>query len=135
MGKVKWFLSTQFQWLVTPDKVRVHPSQTGFAAHLVEENNVHMRNVTSNATPYHSGLPIGAIPESDEDDQCLTFQERKQKYQSVVGSISWFAQNTHPDLVTSHSLLSAYCNKTSHSHWNVALYVLHYIHSTIDYGI
>jgi hypothetical protein len=68
MGKVEWFLGTHFQWLATPNKVQVHLSQTSFAAHLVEENNVHMCNVTPNATPYCSGLPIDAIPESNKDD-------------------------------------------------------------------
>jgi hypothetical protein len=31
--------------------------------------------------------------------------------------------------------MSAYNNKPSLTHWNAALYVLHYIHSTIDYKI
>jgi hypothetical protein len=60
MGTVKWFLGTHFQWLVTLDEVQVLLSQCGFAAHLVEENNFHMHNVTPNATPYHLGLPINA---------------------------------------------------------------------------
>jgi hypothetical protein len=52
-----------------------------------------MRNVTPNTTPHHLGLSINAIPESDEDDQCPTFQECKQKYQSMVGLIGWLAHN------------------------------------------
>jgi hypothetical protein len=41
--------------------------------------------------------------------------------------------STGPD---SHTLfLSAYNNKPSRSHWDAPLYVLHYIHSTIGYGI
>ena len=52
----------------------------------------------------------------------------------MVGSIGWLAQSTRPDLSPSHSFLSSYNNKPSKSHWNAALYVLHYIHSTIDYG-
>jgi hypothetical protein len=39
-----------------------------------------------------------------------------------------------PDLAPTHSFLLAYNNKPSKSHWNAALYALHYIHSTIDYG-
>jgi hypothetical protein len=74
MGTVKLSLSTHFQWLITPNKVQVHLSQTIFVAHLVEENNVHMSNITLNATPYCSGLPINTIPESDKDDQCPTFK-------------------------------------------------------------
>ena len=134
MGTVEWFLGTHFQWLVTPDLVQVHLSQTGFASHLVEDNNIHLRNVTPDATPYRSGLPIDACPESNEYEMDPTFIERKKKYQSIVGSIGWLAQSTHPDITPSHSFLSAYINKPSRSHLNAALYVLHYIHSTIDYG-
>ena len=134
MGTVEWFLGTHFQWLVSPDVVKVHLSQTGFASHLIEENDVHLRNITPDATPYRSGLLIDACPESDEDETSPTFIAQIQKYQSIVGSIGWLAQSTQPDLAPSHSFLSAYCNKPSRSHLNAALYVLHYIHSTIDYG-
>ncbi len=135
MGTVEWFLVTHFQWSVTPDTVRVHLSQTGFASHLIEDNNIHLRNITPDATPHCSGLPIDACPESGEDTTHPTFVERKRKYQSIVGSIGWLAQSTRPDLAPSYSFLSSYCNKPSRSHLNAALYVLHYIHSTNDYGM
>ena len=67
--------------------VSVHLSQTGFSAHLVEANNAHTHNVTPDATPYRSGLPIDACPESDEADNCPALLERWQKYQRVVGLI------------------------------------------------
>ena len=134
MGTVEWFLGTHFQWMVSPDLVQVHLSQTGFASHLVEDNNVHLCNVTPDTTPYRSGLPIDACPESDEDETSQTFIERKKKYQSIVGSIGWLAQITRPDLAPSHSFLSTYINKPSQSHLNAALYVLQYINLTIDYG-
>ena len=134
LGTVDWFLGTHFQWSCHDNEVSVHLSQTGFAAHLVEDNNVHMRNITPDATPYRLGLPIDACPESDEADDCPALLKCKKRYQSVVGSIGWLAQSTRPDLSSSHSFLSSYNNKPSKSHWNAALYVLHYIHSTIDYG-
>jgi hypothetical protein len=65
MGTVEWFLGTHFQWLVTPDAMKVHLSQTGFVSHLVEDNDIHLRNITPDATPYRSDLPIDACPESD----------------------------------------------------------------------
>ncbi len=123
MGSVEWFLGSHFQWHKTKDEVSVHLSQTGFAAHLVEDNNAHLRSITPNATPYQSGLPINANPESDKDKNCPTFIERKQKYQSVVGSIGWLASSTRSDLAVTHSFLSAYNNKPFQSHWNAALYV------------
>ena len=120
--------------MVTPDLIQVHLSQTGFASHLVEENKIHLRNITPDATPYRSGLPIDACPESDKDEKSQTFLDRKNKYQSIVGSIGWLAQSTRPDLAPSHSFLLAYINKPSRSHLNAALYVLQYTHSTINYG-
>ncbi len=134
MDTVKWFLGTHFQWLITDDIVSVHLTQMGFVAHLVKDNNIHTHNITHNATPYCSGFPINAIPKSDEPNNCPALVEQKRKYQSVVGSIGWLAQSTRPNLVPTHSLLLAYCNKPSHGHWNAALYALHYIHSKIDYG-
>jgi hypothetical protein len=114
--------------------VKVYLSQTGFASYLVEENNIHHRNITPGATPYRSGLPIDACPKSDKDKESPGFLKRKRKYQSIVGSIGWLAQSTHPNLAPLHLFLLAYNNKPSRSHMNMALYVLHYIHSTIDYG-
>ena len=60
MGTVKWFLGTHFQWMITPDIFQAHLNQTGFVAQLVEEHNLHICNVTPDATPYCSGLPIDA---------------------------------------------------------------------------
>ncbi len=116
MGMVEWFLGMHFQWLATDGIVSVHLSQTGFVAHLVKDNNIHRRNITHNATPYRSGLPIDAIPESDKPDDCPALLERKRKYQSVVRSIGWLAQSTHPNLAPTHSFLLAYCNKSSRGH-------------------
>jgi hypothetical protein len=116
MGNVDWFLGTHFQWSCTDDKVSVHLSQTGFAAHLVEDNNIHTHNITPDATPYRSGLPIDTCPESDEADDCPALIERKRLYQSVVGSMGWLAQSTRPDLAPTHSFLSAYNIRPSKSH-------------------
>ncbi len=131
IGAVEWFLGTHFQWSVTPAVVKVHLSQTGFASHLVEENNIHHRNITPDATPYRSGLPIDVCPKSDKDKESPGFLKCRRKYHSIVGSIGWLAQSTGPDLAPLHLFLSAYNNKPSRSHMNAALYVLHYIHSTI----
>ena len=66
-------------------------------SHLVEENDIHLRNITHDATPYWSGHPIDACLESDEDEKNPTFIECKKKYQSIVGSIGWLAHTPrHP---------------------------------------
>jgi hypothetical protein len=86
MGTVEWFLGTHFQWLVNPGGVKVHLSQTGFASHLVEENDIHLRHITPDTTPYPSGLPFDACPESDEDETNPTFLEKKME----ISKHCWF---------------------------------------------
>jgi hypothetical protein len=55
-------------------------------------------------TRYRSGQPIDSIPHiemtsSARDELCL-------KYQSLIGSLNWFAHTTRPDLSTALSLLA-----------------------------
>ena len=93
------------------------------------------KNPTLDATPYCSGLPIGAIPESDKADDNKVLARCRALYQSLIGCIGWITFSTRPDLAPAHSFLSSYNNKPSPGHTEAALYVLHYIHSTVDYGI
>jgi hypothetical protein len=76
------------------------------------------------ATPYPSGISIDAISSCTKDD------DSPEAYQSLIGSIGWLS-----DLAAVHSFLSSYNNKPSVGHVKAALYALHYIHSTHDYGI
>jgi len=135
MGPVEWFLGIHFQWKSTPSAVSCHMNQAAFAANLVKQFDQHHKSPTPTATPYRSGMPIDAIPDSTEDDNCPALLKRKQRYQSAVGSIGWLANSTRPDLAPVHSFLSSYNNRPSVGHWKAVLYVLHYIHSTHDYGI
>jgi hypothetical protein len=64
--------------MITPDSVQVHLSQTGFAANLVEENYIQYHSIIHDTTHHCSGLPIDAIPESNEGKKCPTFIERKK---------------------------------------------------------
>ena len=135
MGIVEWFLGVHFSWRITPSSVDVHLNQSGFAANLVESFARQSRNATPTATPYRSGIPIDSIaPSLDADDSPAQIR-RKEAYQSLVGSLGWLSSTTRPDIAAAHSFLSSYTNKPASGHMKAALYVLHYIHSTHDYGI
>jgi hypothetical protein len=58
-----------------------------------------------------------------------------EAYKSLIGSIGWLATATCPDLSTVHYFLSSYNGKLSSGHMRAALYALHYIHLTHDYGV
>ena len=135
MGIVEWFLGVHFSWRVLPDSVSVHMNQSGFAANLVESFFRDSRDQTHTATPYRSGIPIDAISPSTDPGDSPAQTRRKEAYQSLVGSIGWLAMSTRPDIAAVHSFLASYSNKPAPGHMKAALYALHYIHSTFDYGI
>ena len=135
MGVVEWFLGVHFAWRITPSSVSVHLNQSGFASNLVESFFQDSRNVTPTATPYRSGVPIDSIAPSTDDDDSPAQLRRTAAYQSLIGSIGWLSCSTRPDLSAVHSFLASYSNKPSVGHMKAALYALHYIHSTHDYGI
>jgi hypothetical protein len=135
MGVVEWFLGIHFSWRITSTSVAVHLNQSGFAANLVESFFQDSRNETPTATPYRSGVPIDSIAPSTEDDDSPSQLRRTAAHQSLIGSIGWLSCSTRPDLSAVHSFLASYSYKPSVGHMKAALYALHYIHSTYDYGI
>jgi hypothetical protein len=70
-----------------------------------------------------------------EADDCLALLRCKEAFQSLMGSLGWLSNNTRLDIAPVHSFLSSYSNKHSVQHLKAALYTLHYVHSTYDYGI
>jgi hypothetical protein len=135
MGVAEWLLGIHFAWCITSNSVLFHLNQSGFAANLVESFFQDSRNVSPTATPYRSGAPIDSIAPSTDDDNSPAQLQRTAAYQSLIGSIGWLSSSTRPDLSAVHSFLASYSNKPSVGHMKAALYALHYIHSTHDYGI
>jgi hypothetical protein len=135
MGIIEWFLGVHFLWHITLSLVDVHLNQSGFATNLVESFARQTCTETQTATPYQSGVPINSIAPSLDANDSLAQLQWEEAYQSLIGSIGWLSSTTHPDLVAAHSFLSSYMNKPASGHMKAALYVLHYIHSTHDFGI
>jgi hypothetical protein len=135
MGIVEWFLVVHFSWQISLSLVLVHSNQLGFASNLVESFFCKAHDGNPLATPYWSGIPVNFIAPSTDADNSPTQIRRAQAYQSLIGNIGWLAMTTCPDLTAIHSFLSLYNAKPLIGHMESALYVLHYIHSTYDYGI
>jgi hypothetical protein len=132
---VEWFLGVHFSWQFFLSSVLVHMNQSDFASYLVESFFPEARDANLLATPYQSRIPVDSIAllmdANDSPNQIC----RTQAYQSLIGSIGWLAITTHPNLTAIHSFLLSYNAKLSVGHMKSALYMLHYIHFTCDYGI
>ena len=74
-------------------------------------------------------------PSTNDDTSPAQLCCAEQAYQSLIGSIGWLATAMRLDLAPVHSFLSSYNGKPSLGHMRVALYSLHYIHSTHDHEI
>ncbi len=113
----------------------VHLNQSGFPTNLVESFFHEPCNPTPTATPYRSGIPIDAIAPSTDNDVSPAQICCTETYQSLIGSMGWLAMSTRPDLTAVRSLLSSYSHKPAMGHMKAALFALHCIHSTYNYGI
>ncbi len=82
-----------------------------------------------------AGITIDSIAPSKDDDDSPAQIRHTEAYQSLFGSIGWLAGATRPDIAPVHSFLASYSSKPSTGHMKAAIYALHYIHSTHDYGI
>jgi hypothetical protein len=134
MGQVSHFLGIEFNWVHHPNgHVSVSLTQQSFTETLVESQHLMVSGTSTFITPYRSGLPIDAIPHQamfSSDRDTLRLQ-----YQSLVGSLTWLAHTTCPDLSTVMSLLAQHQSNPSPGHLEAARYVVKYLASTKTLGI
>ncbi len=134
-GLLSGFLASISPGRMTSSTIAVHLNQLGFTTNLVESFTQQGHDVTPTATPYQSGIPINSTAPSINADDSPTLLWQKEAYQSLIGSIGWLSSSSRPDIAAAHSFLSSYTNKPATGHMKAALYALHYIHSTHNYGI
>jgi hypothetical protein len=60
---------------------------------------------------------------------------RQFPYREIVGSLSYIAATTRPDVSQAVSLLSRYSNAWATRHWNAAKRVVRYLYGTADRGL
>ena len=133
MGKVSHFLGIRFQWRQTPDKVSVHMSQEAFADQLISNSGIDNDSASTKPTPFRSGLPVDSIPHIKLPPEQSS--NIKHQLQSYVGSLTWLAQATRPDLAVITNLLAQQQNHPSPGHIAAAKYVIKYLTGTKSLGI
>ena len=136
MGKVSHFLGLKFQWTEYNDdngqqQLKVHLSQKAFAENLVQLAD--LTTATSHpTTPYRSGFPVDAVPETTNTADKVQLQNRLRQ---LVGSMLWLSQGSRPDISTITSMIAQYQNRPSKGHIDAARYAIRYIKQTSDLGI
>jgi len=108
-------------------------SKEGYAAAIAEEMGLSNANKSPLMTPFHSGLPVDAIPHVDMlPEGCAPLI---LKMQCWIGMLNWLQPCTHPDLATILSLSGTHMHCPSPGHIEAAKYAGRYILSTMDLGL
>lgn len=124
LGDLEWFLGIEFR---RQDGVMTM-NQSLYLEKLLEK--YHMENCRPVATPC---IEKGSTLEVDDDEPCDVSNET---YRSVVGSLSYAAVCTRPDIQWVVSLLSRYLNQpVTHTRWIAVKRVLRYLKGTLHYAL
>ena len=80
------------------------------------------------STPLKPGKRFHELPD-DENPTNIN------KYQKLIGCLTYVPTATRPDLASAVGILSKYLSRPSNEHWKGAKRVLRYIKGTINYGL
>ena len=82
--------------------------------------------------------PISTPLEQGRKFQHLSENEKPidvQRYQMIIGCLTYTAMTTRPDLAAAVGILSKYMSKPGKDHWTGVKRILRYIQGTLNYGL
>ena len=133
-GTIRYFLGINHTVEHHADgHISVHLSQKAFTDALLLQHLLHHDHISTERSPYKSGLPVNKIKNKDYSparQQYLT-----QKFQSIVSSLNWFATSTRSDIAPITNILAKYLSNPSEGHLAHAKHVLRYLKGSKTYGI
>ena len=92
-----------------------------------------MENCKPVSTPLAEKLTLSKVdsPVNGSDEEK---QPKQLDYRGLVGSMSYLARTTRPDLAFSAHLHSRFLSNLGQAHWQAAKHVLRYLRGTLDVG-
>ncbi|GBN16857.1 Retrovirus-related Pol polyprotein from transposon TNT 1-94 [Araneus ventricosus] len=120
LGKLSKFLGVEFEM-----------RNGNFIMHQKSYINK-MRNIFGNIPNCKSLVPLSpgiAIYDNKEHDVLNV------PYRNLIGSLSFLASRTRPDIIFAVNFLSQFNNNPSITHWNLICQVFHYVLNTSNYEI
>ncbi|XP_071571134.1 uncharacterized protein [Temnothorax nylanderi] len=87
-----------------------------------------MTDVKSNSVPTD---PNTALSQVESEENSIT----NVPYREAIGSLTFLALVSRPDISYAVNLVSRYCNKHNHSHWLAVKRIFKYLIGTANHGI
>ena len=122
LGEARYCLGIQIERNRAEKKILLH--QSTYLKNLLQKFG--MQNCRSVSTPQVPGSTL-FTNEGDPID--------KQKYQALVGSLTYAVTATRPDIAQALGSVNQFSSNPSAEHWQIIKRILRYIEGTLDWGI
>ena len=122
LGEVHYCLGIQVERDKENKRMKLHQAQ--YLTNLLEKFG--MQDCKPAATPVDQSTKL--LPNEGEPVD-------KEKYQALIGGLTYAVTATRPDLAQALGTVNQFCSNPGHEHWKAAKRILRYIKGTIDYGI
>jgi len=129
LGEIKWLLGLEVKYNKAARTLSI--SQSVYVDKLVEHFGLNDANTIS--TPFEPGTILSSDQSSSTPRQTADMQNIP--YKELVGSITWSALATRPDILFPSSTLSQFMQNPSHAHWEAGKRVVCYLKGTRDYAL
>jgi hypothetical protein len=131
LGQVKEFLGIEFERDREKRSIFLH--QSGYARSILERYG--MADCASVATPMDTAKPLLPAPPSEHDECARRERASGHLYASMVGSLSYLAICTRPDLAQATSELGRFAAAPTDEHVAAVKRVLRYLKGTTTLGL
>lgn len=124
--KIKWEEGLKSIVGLKVDKISPHKyklSQTQLSKKILRDNE-DLINSLSASTPMHDSTILTTIPKEEKEPI------NTSRYLSIIGSMSYLAVGTRPDLCFAVNFLARYAANPQTEHWNAVKHLLQYLRRT-----
>jgi len=109
----------------------IHISQEAYTRRIIERFGMAHANPAS--TPMETGVRLSREDEASSKEE--KDEMRQRPYRELVGSLSYLANTTRPDIMFAANVLSRYNANPGKTHWKAAKHTLRYLIGTSNLGI
>ena len=134
-GPIQWFLGIKFEMSRNENnQITILLTQEAYIETISTLADLDQLHVNTPKTPHRIGYPIDSIPLNHLQNASEHAQLR-HKMQQIIGSLTWLAGSTRPDIATITNLLAKYTANPAPGHLEAARRVVKYVKGTKEYGI
>jgi hypothetical protein len=126
LGKLTWLLGLKVEHDCTKHTIML--SQKAYVETILKRFNL------QDAKPTSISMTAGTILSTNQSPSMYSEMQDMEKvlYQHSIGSLTYAATSTHPNIVFPVAILSQFMRNPGHTHWEAVKDVIHYLKGTAE---